>query len=90
MSELYFKKGKRYDQERPVDGIWEIRNNGKSARRIDDLPSPMRIQLDQYRECLEQIIMDKFLQPSANIADVVSRSLDEFALILENETKTTI
>jgi hypothetical protein len=95
MSELYFKRGKRYyhvpdnmvsmyDQGRPADGIWEIRDNGKTAHLIGDLPSPMRIQLDQYRDRLEKIIMDKFLQPEPiSFAEVVSKSLDEFALILD-------
>jgi hypothetical protein len=46
----------------------------------------MRIQLDQYRERLEKIILYKFLQPEPiSFAEIVSRTLDEFALILEQD-----
>jgi hypothetical protein len=89
---LYFKHNKRYYEVPedmfqlyrdgiPTDGIWEIRDNGKSLHWVGELPNPVRIQLDQYREGLSDIMLS-LLNGNDSTEGIVRKFLDRFSEML--------
>ena len=99
-SNIYFKKGRRYypiPHETltrlymdgiPADGVWIIKRDGREANKIGVNPTPMRIDLEQYKERLMQEMVkkaDAFVNTSIN--DMATILLGTLANVLEQDNK---
>ena len=97
---LYFKRGRRYypvpatqlynlyRNSIPVDGIWSIKREGREATRICSLPTPLRIQLEPYKEPLMKKIQENLqIQQDTSINAFASMLLQALTEVIEETSK---
>jgi len=95
---LYFKVGKRYHplpddrlfrlyrEGIPCDGVWLIRNDGREAQLIGELPTPIRIDLEAYKDPLMTELVEQLdYMKTASVNDFATMLLDVLSDVIEKE-----